>query len=132
MNTEETDVSYLGKQPWPNENYNPKNPSVANECAQKIYWRFGCTQDGIGESSFINHATPIIEEYFKRYNANSDATLKAAIASWDEERQRALREAARVVTANRLLDRAFGHVTNTPLAGEISDYLVSTGAIKYL
>jgi hypothetical protein len=55
----------------------------------------------------------------------------AAIASWDEERKRALREAARVVTANRLLDRAFGFV-NSPLAGEISDYLTKTGAIKYL
>ena len=54
-----------------------------------------------------------------------------AIESFDEERQRALREAARVVAANRLLDEAFGFV-NPPLADSIADYLTRTGAIKYL
>lgn len=57
---------------------------------------------------------------------------RVAIASWDEERQRALREAARLVVANKLLDEAFGHVKNIPLADDISRHLVKTGAIKYL
>lgn len=47
---------------------------------------------------------------------------RCAIAAWDEERQRALREAARVIEANRLLDEAFGFV-NPPLADAISEYL---------
>ena len=63
--------------------------------------------------------------------AESKERERVAIASWDEERQRALREAARVVTANRLLDEAFGFV-NPPLADSIADYLTRTGAIKYL
>ena len=63
--------------------------------------------------------------------AESKERERVAIASWDEERQRALREAARVVAANRLLDEAFGFV-NPPLADSIADYLTRTGAIKYL
>lgn len=57
---------------------------------------------------------------------------RVAIASWDEERLRALREAARLVVANKLLDEAFSHVRNIPLADDISRHLVKTGAIKYL
>jgi aspartokinase-like uncharacterized kinase len=55
-----------------------------------------------------------------------------AIESFDEERQRALREAGRVVEAkrlladaNRLLDEAFSHVRNIPLADDISAHLAS-------
>ena len=66
-------------------------------------------------------------------NPENEAELrcKAAIASWDEERQRALREAARVIEAkrllseaNKLLDEAFGFV-NPPLADAISAHLAS-------
>jgi len=63
--------------------------------------------------------------------AESRERERVAIASWDEERQRALREASRVVVANKLLDEAFGFV-NPPLADAISEHLARTGAIKYL
>ena len=68
------------------------------------------------------------------FNAEKEAELRcaAAIASWDEERQRALREAGRVIEAkrlladaNRLLDEAFSHVRNIPLADAISEHLAS-------
>lgn len=46
-----------------------------------------------------------------------------AMAAWEEERQRALRESARVIAANRLLEEAFSHVRNIPLADAISEHL---------
>jgi len=48
---------------------------------------------------------------------------QCAIASWDEERKRALREAGRVLEANKLLEEAFSHVRNIPLADDISKHL---------
>jgi len=64
--------------------------------------------------------------------AESKERERVAIASWDEERKRALREGARVVAANRLLNEAFSHVRNIPLADDISKHLAATGATKYL
>lgn len=52
--------------------------------------------------------------------------LGCAILSWDEESNRALREASRVVRANRLLDEAFSHVRNIPLADAIAAHLAES------
>ena len=69
-------------------------------------------------------------EYFMDL-AQSERTMRleaqeragAAIAAWNEERQRALREASRVIEANLLLEEAFSHVRNIPLADSIAEYL---------
>ncbi len=121
--SEETRVSYPKNGALPFAHYDPANITYQQECAQKIHARFGCLQDNIGEVMFIEHATPIINEYFARMEAELSNRCQCAIDSWEEERQRALREAGRVLSANELLREAFSHVRNIPLADDISAYL---------